>query len=466
MRDDPPPLGWLGWLGILRLGLVQTALGAVVVLTTSAINRVMVVELALAATVPGLLVGLHYAVQILRPRMGHGSDVGGRRTPWIIGGTAVLAVGGTGAAVSVAVVEAAGLFAGLAVAVLAFLLIGAGIAAAGTSLLVLLAGRVAPERRAAAASLVWIMMIAGFVVTTAAAGRLLDPYSPERLMAVSAGVCVLAFLLASAAVWGVEPRRGSPVAASVPAAGPPAFRDALRQVWSERDARRFAVFVFVSMLGYSAQDLVVEPFGGAVFALSLGGTTRLASVQNAGVLLGMVAVALAGSIRRGSDPAGRLRRLTVGGCVGAAFAVLGLAALGLFAEARPLAAVCFLVGLGDGVFAAAAIASMMHLAGRDGEARSGLRMGVWGAAQAVAFGLGGLAGTAALDVARFALGAPPAVAYALVFAADALLFLWAAALAAKVGGRPDGAAASAPPADDGSAARHGGASAGLGAKPA
>jgi MFS transporter, BCD family, chlorophyll transporter len=438
-ETQDPPL--LGWLGILRLGLVQTALGAVVVLTTSAINRVMVVELALAATVPGLLVGLHYAVQLLRPRMGHGSDVGGRRTPWIIGGTAVLALGGTGAAVSVAVVEEAGLAAGLAVAALAFLLIGAGIASAGTSLLVLLADRVAPERRAAAASLVWIMMIAGFVVTTAVASRLLDPYSPSRLVAVSAGVCVLAFLLASAAVWWVEPdRRRLPVAAA-PGTAPadrPAFRDALRQVWAEPDARRFAVFVFVSMLAYSAQDLIVEPFGGAVFALTLGETTRLASLQHAGVLLGMVAVALLGSARA-PDRAARLRRLTIGGCIGAGLAVLGLAALGLLGERRPLVAMCFTVGLGDGVFAAAAIASMMNLAGRDGEGRAGLRMGVWGAAQAIAFGLGGLVGTAAVDAARFALGAP-APAYALVFAADALLFLWSARLAVRVGVAPPAAA--------------------------
>jgi BCD family chlorophyll transporter-like MFS transporter len=186
------------------------------------------------------------------------------------------------------------------------------------------------------------------------------------------------------------------------------------------------------MLAYSAQDLVVEPFGGAVFGLSLGETTRLASVQHAGVLLGMVAVALAGSMRA-SDRTGRLRRLAVGGCVGAALSVLGLGALGLFAEARPLAAACFAVGVGDGVFAAAAIASMMHLAGRDGEGRAGLRMGVWGAAQAVAFGSGGLVGTAAVDAARYALGAPPALAYGLVFAADALLFLWAALLALRVG---------------------------------
>ena len=67
----------LGWIAIARLGLVQAALGAVVVLTTSTLNRVMVVELAIAAVIPGLLVGLHYAVQIARPVWGHGSDVGG-----------------------------------------------------------------------------------------------------------------------------------------------------------------------------------------------------------------------------------------------------------------------------------------------------------------------------------------------------------------------------------------------------
>ena len=84
----------LGWFGIVRLGLVQAALGAIVVLTTSTLNRVMVVELALPALLPGLLVALHYAVQMTRPRMGYGSDVGGRRTPWIVGGMAVLALGG------------------------------------------------------------------------------------------------------------------------------------------------------------------------------------------------------------------------------------------------------------------------------------------------------------------------------------------------------------------------------------
>jgi BCD family chlorophyll transporter-like MFS transporter len=437
----------IGWPGILRLGLVQTALGAVVVLTTSAINRVMVVELALPATLPGLLVGLHYAVQMTRPRMGHGSDVGGGRTPWILGGMAALSLGGTLAAAAVAVIDLGGFWAGMALSVLAFLLIGGGVGAAGTSLLVLLAAKVGPARRAAAASTVWIMMIAGFVVTTAVAGRLLDPYSPARLVAVSAGVCAAAFLLAAVAVWGVE-RRGA--AARVESAAPKSdFRAALSAVWAEAEARRFTVFVFVSMLAYSAQDLVLEPFAGQVFGLTLGETTRLASLQHAGVLLGMVVVAVAGSLPAGRRP-GALRAWTVGGCVAAAASVTVLAAGGLVVgPGFPLGPAYAAAGAANGVFAAAAIASMMQMAGGAGGGREGVRMGLWGAAQAIAFGLGGLFGTVAADLARLAL-THPAPAYAVVFAADALLFLAAAGLAAALA--PARAVPAAPLARGGSVA--------------
>ena len=140
----------LGWLGIARLGLVQAALGAVVVLAASTLNRVMVVEWSLPAVVPGLLVALHYAAQVLRPRMGYGSDIGRRRTPWIVGGMAALALGGIAAAAATAWMATRPV-AGIACAVLAYALIGVGVGAAGTSLLVLLAQRVAPARRAAAA---------------------------------------------------------------------------------------------------------------------------------------------------------------------------------------------------------------------------------------------------------------------------------------------------------------------------
>ena len=80
----------LGWFQIVRLGLVQMCLGAVVVLTTSTLNRLMVVELALPAVLPGLLVALHYGIQITRPNWGFRSDTKGNRTTFIIGGMAAL----------------------------------------------------------------------------------------------------------------------------------------------------------------------------------------------------------------------------------------------------------------------------------------------------------------------------------------------------------------------------------------
>ena len=422
------PLPPLGWLGILRLGLVQTSLGAIVVLTTAALNRVMVVEHQLPATLPGLLVALHYALQMLRPRMGHGSDQGGRRTPWIIGGMAVLGAGGVLAAIATAWMGS-DLVPGILLAVLAFILVGIGVGAAGTSLLVLLAARVAPERRPAAASLVWIMMIAGFVVTTAVSGRLLDPYSGLRLVAVAAGVSGLAFLLSLFAVWGVEGPSPARRADQDAAAKTP-FLVALRQVWEEGEARQFTIFIFVSMLAYSAQDLILEPFAGTVFGMTLGETTRLSSMQHGGVLVGMILIAVVGSLSGGRVAV--LRRWVLGGCLAAALLLAALAAAGAAGAGFPLRETFFALGVANGAFAAAAIAAMMQLVSRGRDGREGVRMGMFGAAQAIAFGLGGLAGTVVLDLGRLATGSAGG-GYVTVFVADCLLFVASAVLATRIG---------------------------------
>ncbi|WP_043360851.1 BCD family MFS transporter [Belnapia sp. F-4-1] len=412
----------IGWLGILRLGLVQTALGAIVVLTTSAINRVMVVELGLPATIPGLLVALHYAMQLMRPAMGYGSDTGGRRTPWIIGGVGVLGLGGIGAALATGLM-AEWRVAGLALAALSFVTIGLGVGAAGTSLLALLATRVAPARRAPAATIVWLMMIFGFIVTTALAGRFLDPFSPARLLAVAAAVSGMAMLVTVLAVWGMEPAGLRAAPERAPRGG---FRTALAEIWGERQARQFTVFVFISMLAYSAQDLILEPFGGVVFGLSLGQTTQLASLQHGGVFGGMVLVALFGG-RLGS-----LKGWTVAGCAASAVALFGLTGAAAVGPGWPLGLSYVALGAANGAFAAAAIATMMQLAGQGRGGREGTRMGLWGAAQAIAFGLGGLAGAGASDLARSLIGSA-SMAYGTVFCAEGALFLVSGVLAARIG---------------------------------
>ena len=420
----------LGWLGIFRLGLVQTALGAIVALTTSTINRVMVVEMAMPAMLPGALVAMHYAVQVLRPRLGHGSDIGGRRTPWIIGGMALLACGGVAAAVATAWMATQPVY-GIVLAVAAFIAIGLGVGAAGTSLLVLLATKVVARRRPAAATIVWVMMILGFVITATIAGKFLDPFTPARLVQVTTTAALIAFFLSVLAVYGVESTEppasnADKAAGSADRAG---FIAALKEVWAESQARRFTIFVFISMLAYSAQDLILEPYAGLVFGLTPGQSTQLSGIQNGGVLLGMLLVAFVGS-GIGGPRFGSLRGWIVTGCIASSFALLALAVSGVVGPGWPLTATVFALGFANGMFAVSAIGSMMSLAAEGAPSREGVRMGLWGAAQAIAFGAGGFLGTVAVDLTRWLVGSP-VLAYGSVFCVEALLFLVAAVLAPR-----------------------------------
>ena len=111
----------LSRLLIVCLGLVQMYLGAIVVLTTSTLNRLMVVELSLPALLPGLLAGLHYAVQMSRPTWGYRSDTGGNRTRFIVAGMVALALCGFHAALGFVLMEG-NFAAGLAVSIAAYVL--------------------------------------------------------------------------------------------------------------------------------------------------------------------------------------------------------------------------------------------------------------------------------------------------------------------------------------------------------
>ena len=433
-----------GWWQVLRLALVQACLGSVVVITTSTLNRIMVVELMMPALLPGLLVGLHYAVQMVRPRMGFGADQGRRCTPWMVGGMAVLSLGGCLAAqATVTMGSDRGL--GVALAALAFAMIGVGVSACGTSLLVLLAKRVDDDRRAPAATLVWVMMIVGFAVTAVVVGKHLDPYTPERMLSVVCTAAALAWFIACACLWGLEgPATGSTAANGAPLQQPSGgglaqteglrragFRQALAQVWGEPQARWFTVFVFLSMLAYSSQDLILEPFAGAVFDMTPGQTTQLSGLQHGGVLLGMLCVALVGSAwARGRW--GSVQAWMVGGCLASAGAMAGLAVAAQWGDTWPLLPNVFLLGVANGAFSIAAITTMMRLAAAAQDGREGTRMGLWGAAQAIAFGLGGLLGTGASDLARWWLG-EPGQAYTWVFGMEALMFAGSAWWAVQVG---------------------------------
>lgn len=420
----------LSWLSIVRLGMVQAALGAIVVLSTSTLNRVMVVELNLAAMLPGVLVGLHYAVQVSRPLMGLRVDLWGRATPLILIGMFMLAASSIAAAASVQVMAWSPLI-GMTVSAVAFFGIGVGVSASGTSLLALLARTVSAGRRPAAATITWVMMIVGIIISAATAAQTLDPYSHERLLFVTAMISLTAAVLASLAVLGVEKR------AIVTVEDEPEQPDedrglisVMMDIWHEKTVRSFAIFVFVSMLAYSAQDLILEPYAGLVFGLSVGESTSLSATQHQGVLLGMIVVGLLGSL-----PVLRLTMpmvtWTLLGCVLSAAGLALLATAIHWASATNLGQLVFFLGLGNGIFAVGAIGSMFSFARNGIARREGTRVGIWGAAQAIAFALGGVLATSGVDLITL-LGGGPTIAYGSIFATEAILFLVAAILALRI----------------------------------
>jgi len=423
---------YLTWPQIARLGLVQASLGSIVVLTTSLLNRVMVVELALPAILPGALVAIHYFIQLIRPRMGFGSDQTRRASPWIRGGILVLASGGVLAAASTILLSNSVVL-GIALATIAFLMIGIGVSSSGTALLVLLAKRVEPKKKAAAATCVWLMMIFGFAFTASVSGKFLTPFSFERLFIISSAVSVIAVVVTFLAIWGME----SPVAKAqqlisgadeVETESPSkaSFREAFAEVWKESRVRSFTWFVFVSMLAYSSQDLILEPFAAVAFGFSPAETTTLSGLQNGGVLVGMLALAFVTSKAK-SQTLTTLSNWTIGGCIASALAMLGLVLSGPIANIIFFKATVFLLGIFNGAFSIAAIGSMMQFASVGSARREGVRMGIWGASQAMAFGLGGIIGTGLSDIARIVLG-NPASAYAFVFFLEGVLFVVAAYL--------------------------------------
>jgi BCD family chlorophyll transporter-like MFS transporter len=202
---------------------------------------------------------------------------------------------------------------------------------------------------------------------------------------------------------------------------------AVLEVWSEPQARLFAGFVFIAMLAYSAQELLLDPFAGKVYGYSPGESTQLNGIQHGGALVGMVLVAVLGTLRKGKD-LGSPRFCTQFGCISSAFMLIIIASSAAGHLGWPLKEMVFALGVANGLFAVSAIAAMMQMVGQGTQKREGVRMGIWGAAQAVAFAMGGLVGTGLSDLAR-ALLEDPGLAYALVFCIQALFFITAASLA-------------------------------------
>jgi MFS transporter, BCD family, chlorophyll transporter len=436
----------LPWPRLVRLASVQVTVGMAGALLAGTLNRVMIVELGVAAWLVGALLALPLLVAPLRAWVGHRSDthrsfLGWRRVPYLwfgtllqFGGLAILpfallllSPGGEG--------RPGALVVGQVCAALGFLMVGAGLQTAQTAALALATDQSPPDKRPRVVALMYVMLLAGVLLSSLLLSALLRDFSPTRLVGVVQGAALATLLLNLAALWKQEARGSAPPPPALPA------REGFASVWKRFAAvphtRRFLVAVGLGTAGFNMQDVVLEPYGAEILHLSVSATSLLTALMALGALAAFVVAEQ--RLRHGQDPS-RLAAMGI---------LVGIAGFASVVFAAPLQsptvfrAGTALIGFGGGLFSV----SMLVLAmARDSGSQAGLALGAWGAVQATGAGLAVVAGGALRDSVHWlarhgALGdamGQPHVAYSVIYHLEiGLLFATLVAIGPLV--RPAGA---------------------------
>jgi BCD family chlorophyll transporter-like MFS transporter len=414
---------------LLRLSLFQVSVGLAAALLVGTLNRVMIVELHVAAWLVSLMVALPLLAAPFRAFIGfrsdtHASAIGWRRLPYIWIGT-LLQFGGL-AIMPFALLVLTGegqlgmAWFGQLCAGLAFLLVGAGLQTTQTTGLALATDLASEATRPRVVALMYVMLLLGMLGGGLLCSALLSEFSDKRLVQVVQGAALLSVLLNAVAVWRQEAR--NPNRRRSKAAPAPAFGPQWRAFIEQKNARRFLWTVALGTTAFNMQDIVLEPYGGEILELSVGETSMLTALIAVGSLFAFgLAARLLG---RGADP------FRVAACG----AVVGLPAFAAVIFAAPLEAAwlfrcgCVAIGFGSGLFAVGTLTAAMSMERRG---HVGLALGAWGAVHATAAGASVAAGGALRDlVSGLAQGgwlgsvlATPVTGYSFVYHLEvALLF--------------------------------------------
>jgi BCD family chlorophyll transporter-like MFS transporter len=379
---------------LLRLSLFQVSVGMAGVLLTGTLNRVMIVEMHMSAWLVSAMVALPLVFAPFRALVGFKSDthrsvLGWRRVPYIWFGT-LLQFGGL-AIMPFALLILSGdthgpAWIGSVAAALAFLLVGAGMHTTQTAGLALAADLATPESRPRVVSLLYVMLLAGTLLSSLLYGVVLENFSALRLIQVVQGAAALTMAFNIVALWKQEVRDPARTAGNGPSIS-------FSQSWAAFNAdgrrQRFLGAVGLGAAAFAMQDVLLEPYGGEILHLPVAATTTLTAFQAFGTL---AAFALAARwLARGSDPY-RLAGYGLLAGVVAFSAVIFAAALHSPALFRTGT---LLIGFGGGMFAVGTLTAAMDVDRGD---ISGLALGAWGAVQATATGVGIACGGLLRDV--------------------------------------------------------------------
>lgn len=413
---------------LLRLSLFQVSVGMASVLLVGTLNRVMIVELGVPATIVAVMISLPLLAAPFRAIIGFKSDIhtsalGWRRVPYIWKGT-LLQFGGLAIMpFGLLVVETnnvgAPVWIGQLGAGLAFLLTGAGLHTVQTVGLALATDLVTEESQPRVVGLMYVMLLVGMIASAIIFGALLQNFSDGRLIQVIQGSAVMTIILNVIAIWKQEARDPTKTRAG---RDEPSFKESWDSFIVGSGAIRRLIAVGVGTMAFSMQDVLLEPYGGQVLGLSVATTTRLTATLCLGGLLGFLLASRV--LGRGGDP---FRMSSYGALIGIpAFAAVILAA----PAASPMLFFCgtFLIGFGGGLLSHGTLTATMNHAP---EKQRGLALGAWGAVQASAAGFAVAFGGIARDVVNgmstrnvFGRGlSGPATGYSLVYSVEIVLLV-------------------------------------------
>ena len=379
---------------LLRLSLFQVSVGMALVLLVGTLNRVMIVELKVPASLVGIMISLPLIFAPFRALIGfrsdtHKSALGWKRVPFMYRG-AMIQFGGLAIMPVALLVLAhegqaadAPAWVGYLGAGAAFLLVGAGLHTIQTVGLALATDLATVESQPKVVGLMYVMLLFGMIVSALGFGAFLSDFNHARLVQVIQGSAVATILLNGIALWKMEGRgRASKARTESEAIN---FRESWQRFTQGGQVVRRLVVVGLGTMAFSMEDVLLEPYGGQVLNLSVGDTTKLTAALAIGGLLGF---GLASRVlSRGADP---FRMANFGALVGVpAFAAVILAdPLGsslLFGMGT------LFIGFGAGLFGHGTLTATMNLAP---DHQRGLALGSWGAVQAsaagVAIALGGI----------------------------------------------------------------------------
>ena len=368
---------------LLRLSLFQVSIGMAMVLLIGTLNRVMIVEMGVPAWLVGLMISLPLLFAPLRALIGYKSDnhrsvLGWRRVPYMWFGT-MMQFGGF-AIMPFALILLSGdsngpAWIGHAGAALAFLLVGAGIHTTQTAGIAL-ANDLAPEHvRPRVVAMLYVTLLLGSAVSAIIFGELLQKFSQLHLIQIIQGVAVTTVVLNCTAMWKQEARNPALTSGASPSVG---FSEAFSKLLKTGRVFRLLVALALGSAGFAMQDILLEPFGGQIFAMTVGQTTLLNASLVSGTVCGFAWSAHL--LTKGSDPC----RVASMGAVFGIVAFSGIVFAPAVESVRLFIVGSMILGLGTGLFAVGMLTAAMEL-GTGGD--SGLALGAWGAVQASAAGL-------------------------------------------------------------------------------